>query len=226
MSLPGARLRATEVVPRGGAPVPPEGGLGRAVKVRSGREFRQTHWRPRRRRAYLSSNRFRRAPRHPFPSATPPIMLKHLAAAAVLAFAAALPAPAQESPAPGAVAAARELLEASRARETFIRALELGMEEGGGVELTPALRRTLGEFMDEHFRYEDLEPAFVRMYTDLFTEEEMRGIIAFYRTPVGQRLVERTPEMAAASQRIANERLQAVMPLLVQMLTEQMGAEN
>jgi hypothetical protein len=30
--------------------------------------------------------------------------------------------------------------------------------------------------MDEHFRYEDLEPEFVRMYTDLFTEEEMRGI--------------------------------------------------
>lgn len=153
-------------------------------------------------------------------------MLRRSLAAAALLLVAALPAAAQAPASPEATAAARELLAVSRARETFIRALELGMEEGGGMELTPEIRRTLREFMDEHFRYQDLEPEFVRMYTDLFTEEEMRGIIAFYRTPIGQRLVERTPEMAARSQRIANTRLQAVMPLLIQRLTEVMGEKN
>jgi uncharacterized protein len=147
-------------------------------------------------------------------------------AAAVLALGAAVPAAAQQPPPAEEVAAARELLAASRARETFIRAMELGMEQGGGMELTPAIRRVLREFMDEHFRYEDMEPEFVRMYTDLFTAEEMRGITAFYHTPVGRRLVEVSPEMAAAGQRIANERLQSVMPLLVERLMAVMGEEG
>lgn len=141
--------------------------------------------------------------------------------AALLAFAA--PAAAQEEPTPGEVQAGRELLEASRTRENFIRALEMGLEQGAGTdELTPAVRQALTNFMNEHFRYEDLEPDFVRMYTELFTEEEMRGMAAFYRTPLGQRMVEMLPELTVRSQAIVNDRLQAAMPELMETIMEAM----
>lgn len=143
----------------------------------------------------------------------------------ILALLAAAPAAAQE-PTPGETAAARELLEVSRTRENFIRALELGMEQGGMGELTPPVQKALREFMDEHFRFEDMEPEFIRMYADLYTEEEIREMTAFYRTPVGQRVVETMPELMAASQRIAQERLQSVMPLLIQRIMEVMEEEE
>ena len=144
--------------------------------------------------------------------------------AALLAFAA--PAAAQPAASAGEMEAVRELLEVSRTRENFIRAMELGMEQGGGAELTPAVRQVLRTFMDEHFRYEDLEPDFIRMYTDLFTEAEIREMSAFYRTPLGQRMVEMLPELSARSQKIAQDRLQAAMPELMQAIMEAMQEEN
>ncbi|HEX2206870.1 MAG TPA: DUF2059 domain-containing protein [Longimicrobium sp.] len=148
--------------------------------------------------------------------------MKKLLMVLALAVCAAVPAAAQPEPSPGETAAVRELLQVSRTRENFIRAMELGMEQGGMGELTPQVQQVLRDFMDEHFRYEDLEPEFIRMYTELYTEEEIRGMTAFYRTPLGQRMIETLPELSAASQRIAQERLQAVMPQLMQAIMEAM----
>lgn len=152
--------------------------------------------------------------------------MKKLLTALVLVLAAAAPVAAQGEPSASEVAAIRELLEVSRTRENFVRAMELGMEQGGAGDLTPRVRQVLREFMDEHFRFEDMEPEFIRMYADLYTEEEIRGMTAFYRTPVGQRVIETLPELTAASQRIAMERLQTVMPELMQRLMAVMAEEE
>ena len=138
----------------------------------------------------------------------------------------AAPAAAQPEPPASEVEAVRELLQVSRTRDNFIRAMELGMEQSGMGELTPAVRQVLREFMDEHFRYEDLEPEMIRMYTDLYTEEEIRGMTAFYRTPVGQRVIETLPELSAASQRMAQTRLQAAMPQLVERIMAAMQEQG
>ena len=142
--------------------------------------------------------------------------MKKLLMTLALTLLCAAPAAAQPEPSAGEIAAARDLLAASNTRENFIRAMELGMEQGGMGELTPAVRQVLREFMDEHFNYDDMEPDFIRMYTDLYTEEEIRGMTAFYRTPVGQRMVQTLPELSAASQRIVMERMQTAMPELMQ----------
>ena len=152
--------------------------------------------------------------------------MKKLSMILALVLCAVVPAAAQEEPTPGEIAAIRELLEVSRTRENFIRAMELGMEQGGMGEMTPAVRTALRGFMDEHFRFEDLEPEFTRMDADLYTEEEIRGMTAFYRTPVGQRMVETMPELMAASQRITQERLAGVMPELMQAIMEVMEEEE
>ena len=155
--------------------------------------------------------------------------MKKLSMALALVLAAAAPAaaqPGQGEPSASELAAARELLEVSRTRENFILAMELGMEQGGMGELTPEVRTVLREFMDEHFRFEDLEPEMIRLYADLYTEEEIRGMTAFYRTPLGQRMIETLPQLSAASTRIAQERLQTVMPQLIQRIMEVMEDEE
>jgi uncharacterized protein len=153
-------------------------------------------------------------------------MRKPLFIALALALAAAAPAAAQPEPSASEMEAVRELLEVSRTRETFIRSMELGMEQGSGGQLPPEVKQVLREFLDEHFRYEDLEPEFIRLYADLYTEEELRGMTAFYRTPIGQRVIATSPDLAVGSQRIAQERLQAVMPQLMELLMQAMDEDE
>ncbi|HEX6372812.1 MAG TPA: DUF2059 domain-containing protein [Longimicrobium sp.] len=138
---------------------------------------------------------------------------------------AAAPAAAQPEPAESEMAAARELLEVSRSRENFIRGMEIGMEVGMG-QLTPELRTAVRQVLDEHFPYEDLEPGMARLYADIYTEAEIRAMTAFYRTPLGQRMIETLPELTAGSQRVAQERLQVVMPELVRRIQEVIQAQE
>lgn len=147
-------------------------------------------------------------------------MMRMLILAAGLLLCAAAPAVAQEEPSAGEVAAIREMLEASRARENFIRGLELGMEAGGMMELDERMRKVVRDFMDEHFSYEQIEPDFIRAYADQFTEDEVRAFTAFYRTPAGTRFVERTPELSVAIQQATMGRMMQLMPQLMQSLTE------
>jgi hypothetical protein len=95
------------------------------------------------------------APRHPGDS-----MHRRLIVSLALLLAVAAPAHAQTTP--GKAAAIRELLEVGQTRETFLRGMELGMAEQM-EEMTPTVRAALRSFMDEHFRYEDLEPGFMAM---------------------------------------------------------------
>jgi hypothetical protein len=147
-------------------------------------------------------------------------MMKTLILAAVLLACAAVPAAAQEEPSPGEVAAIREMLEVSRTRENFIRGMELGMEAAGMTEMDSRMRKAVRDFMDEHFSYEELEPDFIRAYADQFTEEEIRALTAFYRTPAGARFVERTPELTTAVQQATMGRMMDLMPQLMQRLME------
>ncbi|HYW12889.1 MAG TPA: DUF2059 domain-containing protein [Longimicrobium sp.] len=147
-------------------------------------------------------------------------MIKTLVLAAGLLLAAAAPAAAQEEPSAGEMAAIRELLEVSRARENFIRGMELGMAAGGLTELDDNLRKVVRDFMDEHFAYAELEPQFIQAYADQFTEAEIRAITAFYRTPAGMRMVERTPELGIAIQQATMGRMMELMPELMERVME------
>lgn len=135
-------------------------------------------------------------------------------------------APAAAQPSPGHRAAAMEVLEVSASRETFLRAMELGMAQGGAGEMSPAMRDTVRAVLNDLFRWEDLQERFVVLYTELFTEPELRQIAEVYRTPGGRLLVERGPELAVGSQAIVQERLQEVMPEMMRRIMQAAEAED
>lgn len=152
-------------------------------------------------------------------------MRRHLFIALALTLAAAAPAAAQPEPSASELALVHEFLEVTRTSENLTRTIEALLQGGVGEDMPPGFVDVMREFFAEHFRYKDLEPGFIRMYTDLFTDEELRGLIAFYRTPVGQRMVELTPEIAARTQQITSEVMEAAMPQLMEMMMESMDLE-
>jgi hypothetical protein len=51
------------------------------------------------------------------------------------------------------------------------------------------------------------KPALAKVYTDTYTEEEIDGILAFYKSPAGKAFLQKMPEV-----------MQRSMPVMMQMI--------
>ena len=51
------------------------------------------------------------------------------------------------------------------------------------------------------------KPALAKVYTDTYTEEEIDGILAFYKSPAGKAFIQKMPEV-----------MQRLMPVMMQMM--------
>ncbi len=64
----------------------------------------------------------------------------------------------------------------------------------------------------EAVNWQKLEPQYLDLYTQAYSEEEIDGILAFYRSPVGQEMLAKQPELLAKSQAITQAQVIAVLP--------------
>lgn len=90
----------------------------------------------------------------------------------------------------------------------------------------PVLREFSGKLSDRMMGYltdENLKVDIAAVYADVFTVEELRGVIDFYRSPIGKKLIERMPELMQKSMVITQDRMKAMMPEL-KALGEEYGA--
>jgi len=108
------------------------------------------------------------------------------------ALALAAPAAAQETTrphTPSHMAVARELMEAAQVQKAAMAGVELTI--GEQVRANPAMsryRQVMMEWARSLFTSQEAINAFAALYADAFTEEDLRQMVAFYRTPVGQKM--------------------------------------
>jgi len=76
----------------------------------------------------------------------------------------------------------------------------------------------LRDFYREQLGWSILEPDLTRIYLEVFTEAEVTEMVAFYQTPLGQKMLARMPQLLAKSNEATSRRMQAAMPLLMQRL--------
>ena len=62
--------------------------------------------------------------------------------------------------------------------------------------------------------WEKLEPLYIKVYQDAFTQEEIDGILAFYGTPAGQALIKKMPDVLKKSTMEMQTRMNALVPQL------------
>jgi len=120
------------------------------------------------------------------------------------------PAAAQPAAAPAqdALAAARELVQVARAADqvkqllpSLVQALKPAVVQG-----RPQVERDFDAFVpvlldNMNSRMTELAEQIVLIYARNFTPEEMREMTRFYRTPVGQKLLEKLPTVTQESMR-------------------------
>jgi hypothetical protein len=81
----------------------------------------------------------------------------------------------------------------------------------------------LREYLAEQMRWQDLEPEFVRLYCEMFTEAELKEMIAFNRTPLGQKIIRVTPELMRRAMSVGETRVQANMPAFQKRIEERVA---
>jgi hypothetical protein len=77
----------------------------------------------------------------------------------------------------------------------------------------------LNALVAESYNWAKLEPAYEKVYADLYTEDELDGILAFYKSPVGQALLAKTPEATRQVLQISRQQFEDLTPQ-IQKLTE------
>jgi hypothetical protein len=92
-------------------------------------------------------------------------------------------------PTAGQMAAARELLEVMHLQEVSAVGVKVALDEQ--IRANPQLepyRAAMNAWGAEIFASEEAKTAFATLYAGAFSEADLRQLIAFYRTPLGQRV--------------------------------------
>lgn len=123
------------------------------------------------------------------------------------------------------VEAAKELLyamEAERAvQDGAIAAMEVEFKKDPQLAEN---RDLIEDFMREVLDWGELEGPLAQMYAELFTTEELRGLTEFYRSPLGQRLIEEEIALNLRIAEITSSRVNRAMPQLIEKLMERSQA--
>lgn len=132
-------------------------------------------------------------------------------ATVVLALAVASPAAyAQQQPSPAAISTAKELIAATGATQLFNPLIAGVVEQAKLLYLqqNPQLSKDLNDISakmrtDLQPRFSELSDEVARLYASNFTEQELKDILVFYKSPSGQKLLQAQPKVIDGSMKFA-----------------------
>ena len=97
----------------------------------------------------------------------------------------------------------------------------------GADQATPEQKKQIVDFqqrvmdvVNQKIGWKALEPDFITLYASTYTEEELDGIVAFYKSPIGQKMIDKTPELTTKSTQITQQKMSELQPQLSQMVQD------
>ncbi|MFP4501115.1 MAG: DUF2059 domain-containing protein [Candidatus Hydrogenedentota bacterium] len=118
-------------------------------------------------------------------------------------------------------AAAMELTELLHMDELIQQSYEemVDVQIRGNPELR-GYREVMLAFFREYMSWEILRADITGLYVEAFTEAELRELILFYSSPVGQKAVDVMPELMRRGTEIGTRRVQQHLPELERLIQE------
>jgi len=81
-----------------------------------------------------------------------------------------------------------------------------------GKEAAAAFQREIMVWFSDFFVWEQMRDLYVDIYVDVFTEDELKELIRFYQSPLGQKVLKKMPELMQKSIEKTQTLLQNKMP--------------
>ena len=85
----------------------------------------------------------------------------------------------------------------------------------GRREELKKLKQISHDLILEEFSWENVKDDFEKLYAETFTEEELKGLLSFYRSPAGKAYVKKAPELGEKTILISQNIAQRIMPKLL-----------
>ncbi len=79
------------------------------------------------------------------------------------------------------------------------------------------------EQITSEMNWDGVKQDYIDIYADMFTEEELKGLVDFYKSPAGKAFVEKQPDLMKRSMEVMQKRMMKWMPKL-QGMSGGMGA--
>lgn len=96
-----------------------------------------------------------------------------------------------------------------------------------GATPTPDQQKKLDDFqqkantvVEAQIGWDKVKPDFLQMYSEAYSEPEVDGILAFYKSPAGQAMLTKMPQLTTKSLELSRTRLQQAEPEIRQLLQE------
>lgn len=104
--------------------------------------------------------------------------------------------------------------------------LSLAIEQITVAEMQrePALapyKAVMLKFMDKHMGYENIKMDVAALYAEAFSESELMELAVFYRTPIGQKAMQKLPELTVKGGEYGRKKVQENLGELRAMIAEE-----
>jgi len=80
------------------------------------------------------------------------------------------------------------------------------------------------DLMKNELSWEKLRPEFEKLYAESYSAEELEGLIKFYKSPLGEKLTSKQPEMQKKAMAMVQKMMTHILPK-IQALTKKMQQE-
>lgn len=81
-----------------------------------------------------------------------------------------------------------------------------------------AMQHETMDLMKNSLTREKLKGKYIDIYASTFTEQELIGLINFYRSPIGQKYIEKAPEIMRKNMQIAQEVTKDIQPEMAKIM--------
>ncbi len=79
--------------------------------------------------------------------------------------------------------------------------------------------------IQEHIGWDKMKPEYIRLYDEVYTDEEISGILAFYKSPAGQAFLTKMPQLMAKIMEVTQRQMVELTPE-IQRITKEAAEKN
>ena len=87
----------------------------------------------------------------------------------------------------------------------------IGSSEKKQADAAQAVDKVMAQIQDR-YSWDKLKPEYIRLYDEVYSDSEIAGILAFYKSPAGQAYLAKMPQLMARSMEMAQRHITDVMP--------------
>jgi len=78
----------------------------------------------------------------------------------------------------------------------------------------------INEMIFNELTWDNIKSEYIKLFVDVYTIDELKGLVQFYKTPAGQGLIKKQPIIMQKSMMISQGKIQKLIPKLKKMTDE------